>query len=119
MRYVDGYLLPVPTARLGEYKKIATKAGKIWIEHGALQYCECAGDDLNPGWGVPFPKPMKMKEGETAVFAFVVYKSKADRKRVNAKVMKDERLAKMMDPKDPIFDMKRMVYGGFTTLVDL
>jgi uncharacterized protein YbaA (DUF1428 family) len=119
MRYVDGYVLPVPKKNLAKYQKIAAKAGKIWKEHGALQYCECAGDDLVPQCGMPFPKQMKLKPGETVVFAFVVYKSKAQRDKVNKKVMADPRLSAMMDPKDPIFDWKRMCYGGFTTLVDL
>jgi uncharacterized protein YbaA (DUF1428 family) len=118
MRYVDGYLLPVPKKNLRAYRKIAQKAGAIWKEYGALEYRECAGDDLNNKWGVPYPRLLKLKRGETAVFAWIVYKSRADRDRINAKVMKDPRMAKMMDPKKPIFDFKRMAFGGFNVIVD-
>jgi uncharacterized protein YbaA (DUF1428 family) len=119
MRYVDGYLVPVPKAKLAEYKKVASKAGKIWLEHGALQYCEAVGDDLETPWGVSFNKSAKIKDGEVPVFAFVVYNSRAHRDQVNKKVMKDERLMKMMDPNQPLFEMKRMAFGGFKALVDL
>jgi len=94
------------------------KAGAIWKEHGALEYRECAGDDLDNKWGVPYPRLLKLKRGETAVFAWIVFRSRAERNRVNAKVMKDPRMAKMMDPKKPIFDFKRMAFGGFTLTVD-
>jgi uncharacterized protein YbaA (DUF1428 family) len=97
---------------------MAAQGGKIWREHGALEYRECAGDDLNVKFGIPFPKLLKLKRGETAVFAWIVFKSKAHRDRVNAKVMKDPRLNDSMDPKKMPFDHKRMVYGGFTVLVD-
>ena len=117
MRYVDGYVLPVPRKSLQVYRRIAQKAGKIWREHGALEYRECVGDDLGVKWGVPFPKQMKLKPGETVVFAWIVFTSRAHRDRVNAKVMKDPRLA-AMDPKSMPFDCKRMVYGGFKVLVD-
>src|SRR5262245_50115888 len=113
MRYVDGYVIPVPKKNLRAYMRIAKQAGALWREHGALEYRESAGDDLDMKWGVPFPKQLKLKTGETVVFAWIVYKSKAHRNSVNAKVMKDPRLAAMMDPKDAPFDMKRMVYGGF------
>jgi len=119
MRYVDGYVLPVPKKNLQAYARIAQKAGKVWRDHGALDYKECAGDDLNVKFGVPFPRMMKVKPGETVVFSYIVFKSRAHRDRVNAKVMKDPRLAKMMDPKAMPFDVKRMVYGGFKVLVDL
>ena len=119
MRYVDGYVLPVPKKNLQAYARIAQKAGKVWRDHGALDYKECAGDDLNVKFGVPFPRQMKVKPGETVVFSYIVFKSRAHRDRVNAKVMKDPRLAKMMDPKAMPFDVKRMVYGGFKVLVDL
>jgi uncharacterized protein YbaA (DUF1428 family) len=119
MRYVDGYVLPVPKKNLKAYFRIAEKAGKIWKEHGALEYGESAGDDLQVKWGIPFPKMMKLKAGETVVFSWIVYKSRAHRDRVNAKVMKDPRLAEMCDPKDMPFDCKRMVYGGFNIHVDL
>jgi uncharacterized protein YbaA (DUF1428 family) len=118
MRYVDGYVLPVPRKNLSAYRRMARKAGKVWMEHGALEYRECAGDDLNVKWGVPFPKLMKVKPGETVVFSWIMFKSRSDRDRVNAKVMKDPRLAKMMDPKAMPFDPRRMVYGGFKILVD-
>jgi len=119
MRYVDGYVLPVPKRNLKAYFKIAEKAGKIWKEHGALEYGESAGDDLQVKWGVPFPKMMKLKAGETVVFSWIVYKSRAHRDRVNAKVMKDPRMKEICDPTDMPFDYKRMVYGGFQIHVDL
>src|SRR5687768_2351901 len=100
MKYVDGYVLPVPKKKIEVYRRIAQKAGKIWREHGALEYRECAGEDLDSKWGVPFPKQMKVKPGETVVFAWIVFKSRAHRDKVNAKVMKDPRLTDMMDPKD-------------------
>jgi uncharacterized protein YbaA (DUF1428 family) len=118
MKYVDGYVLPVPKKNLQTYRRIAQKAGKIWRDHGALDYKECAGDDLNVKWGVPFPRTMKVKPTETVVFAYIVFKSRAHRDRVNAKVMKDPRLAASMDNSSMPFDCKRMVYGGFKVLVD-
>ena len=118
MKYADGYVLPVPKKNLQVYRRIAEKAGKIWREHGALQYCECSGDDLNVKFGVPFPKQIKLKPGETVVFAWVVFKSRAHRDRVNAKVMKDPRLKDCVDEKSMPFDCKRMVYGGFNVMVD-
>ena len=117
MRYVDGYVLAVLKKNLPAYRRIAQKAGKIWREHGALEYRECAGDDLKVKCGVPFPRLIKAKPGETVVFSWIVFKSRADRDRVNAKVMKDPRLASM-DAKSMPFDMKRMVYGGFKILVE-
>ncbi|MGH9557517.1 MAG: DUF1428 domain-containing protein, partial [Terriglobales bacterium] len=110
MRYVDGYLLPVPKKNLGAYVRMAQKAGIIWREHGALEYRECAGDDLKVKNLVPFPRTVRLKRGETVVFSWIVFRSRADRDRVNAKVMKDPRLANM-DPQSMPFDMKRMVYG--------
>lgn len=118
MKYVDGYVLPVPKKNLAAYRRIAQKAGKIWREHGALDYKECAGEDLNVKWGVPFPRAMKLKPGETVVFAYVVFKSRAHRDRVNAKAMKDPRLNAAMDASSMPFDTKRMVYGGFNVIVD-
>jgi uncharacterized protein YbaA (DUF1428 family) len=117
--YVDGYVLPVPKKHLQAYARIARKAGRIWREHGALEYRECAGDDLKPKWGAQFPRLSRARAGETVVFSWIVFKSRAHRDRVNAKVLKDPRLATMMDPKSPIFDMKRMAYGGFAVLVDV
>jgi uncharacterized protein YbaA (DUF1428 family) len=114
MSYVDGFLLPVPRKNLAAYRRMAAKAGKIWREHGALEYRECVGDDLDVKYGLPFPKAMKLKAGEIPVFSWIVYKSKGDRDRVNAKVMKDPR----MDAKSMPFDLKRMAYGGFKILVD-
>jgi len=118
MRYVDGYVLPVLKKKLQAYRRMARIGGKIWKEHGALEFRECAGDDLNVKWGVPFPRMVKPKPGETVVFSWIVFKSRAHRDRVNAKVMKDLRLAKMVDPKSMPFDSKRMVYGGFKVLVE-
>ena len=120
--YVDGYVLPLPTKNLALYKKMAAEAGKIWMKHGALRYVECASDDLKSAekWGgVSFSKLAKSGRNDKVVFAFVVYKSRAHRDKVNAKVMKDPI---MTDPKNkdkPMpFDMKRMAYGGFSTIVD-
>jgi uncharacterized protein YbaA (DUF1428 family) len=116
MSYVDGFVLPLPKKNLQAYRRIASKAGKIWREHGALDYKECVGDDLNIKMGTPFTKQMKLKPGETVVFAYIVYKSRAHRDKVNAKVMKDPRL--VCDPKKMPFDCKRMCYGGFNVIVD-
>ena len=118
MKYVEGFVIPIRKKKLAAYRLLARKAGKIWREFGALDYKECVGDDLNTKWGVRFPRAAKTKPGETVVFSFIVYRSRADRDHINAKVMKDPRLAKMMDPKSMPFDMKRMVYGGFKVLVD-
>jgi uncharacterized protein YbaA (DUF1428 family) len=119
MRYVDGFVLPVPRKKLKEYRRIAQKAGRVWRDHGALEYLECVGDDLKTKMGVPFPRMAKVKSGETVVLSWIVYKSRGHRDRVNAKVMKDPRMATMMDPKSMPFDVKRMAYGGFKTLIDL
>lgn len=116
MRYVDGFVLPVPKKNLAAYRRMAQKAGKIWRTYGALDYKECAGDDLNVKMGVPFPRLTRLKRGETVVFSWIVYKSRTHRDRVNAKLMKDPRLANMCDPKSMPFDVKRMVYGGFKVL---
>lgn len=118
MRYVDGYVLPIPKKNLPAYRRMAQKGGKIWRKHGALDYKECVGDDLHCKFGVPFPRIMKGKPGETVIFAFIVFKSRAHRDRVNAKVMKDPSLTADMSDKPMPFDMKRMVYGGFKVLVD-
>jgi uncharacterized protein YbaA (DUF1428 family) len=117
--YVDGFVLPVPKSNLDAYRKMSQKAGKIFREHGALEYRECVGDDLQTHFGVPFPKTVKVKDGETVVFSWIVYKSKRDRDRINKSVMKDPRLASLTDEKNMPFDVKRMVYGGFKTIVDL
>jgi len=118
MPYVDGFLLQIPKKNLPAYHHMARKAGKIWREYGALAYRECAGDDLDTKFGISFSKVAKVKPGETVVLAWTVYKSRADRDRVNAKVMKDPRLAKI-DPEALPFNPRRMAYGGFKVLVDL
>jgi uncharacterized protein YbaA (DUF1428 family) len=119
MHYVDGYVLPLPKKNLQAYRRIAQTAGKIWREHGALDYKECVGEDLKETHcTVPFTKMMRLKPGETVVFAYIVFKSRAHRDRVNAKVMKDPRLAASMADAPMPFDSKRMVYGGFQVLVD-
>jgi uncharacterized protein YbaA (DUF1428 family) len=117
--YVDGYVLPIPTAKLDAYRRIARKAGKIWIEHGALEYHECVGDDVKPGKLTSFPQAVKLEDGETVVFGWIVFKSKRDRDRINALVMADPRLEAMMDPQSMPFDGKRMFWGGFKSFVDL
>jgi uncharacterized protein YbaA (DUF1428 family) len=119
MAYVDGFVVPVPKKKVQAYRRLASKAGKIWKEHGALAYRESFADDVKPGKVTSFPQSVKLKPGETVVFAYVVYKSRAQRDRVMAKVMKDPRLANMMDPKAMPFDGKRMVFGGFKMVVDL
>jgi uncharacterized protein YbaA (DUF1428 family) len=119
MSYVDGFVLPVPVENLAEYRKMARKAGKVWMEHGALAYVECAGDDVPVGKRTSFPQSVKLKEGETVVFSWIVYKTKGDRNRIMKLVMADPRLADMMDPKKSPADMKRMFWGGFKTIVEL
>lgn len=118
MAYVDGYVLAVPAKRLGDYKKVAAKAGKIWKEHGALEYWECVGEDMQTKFGKPFPKTVRAKPDEVIVFAWVIFKSRKHRDAVNKKVMEDPRIHASMEGMDPnLFDMKRMVYGGFTPMV--
>lgn len=119
MSYVDGFVVPVPEENIKLYRSIAQKAGKIWKEYGALQYVEAVGDDLENKWGVAFPKLAKLKPGEVPVFSFIVFKSRADRDRVNKKVMSDPRMNKMMEGKEMPFEVKRMAYGGFKGLVEL
>ena len=119
MRYVDGFVIPVPKRKLPAYRRMARLAGKVWREHGALEVRECAGDDLKIKGMTPFPRLARLKAGETVVFSWIVYRSRAHRDRVNAKVMKDPRLAKMMEPAAMPFDARRMAYGGFKVLVDL
>jgi uncharacterized protein YbaA (DUF1428 family) len=118
MPYVDGFVVPVPKKSLAAYRSMARKAGKIWREHGALEFRECVADDVKVGKLTSFPRSVKLKPGETVVLSWIVFKSRADRDRVNAKVMQDPRLAKMMEAKTMPFDMKRMIYGGFKMLVD-
>ena len=117
-QYVDGFVLPVPKKNLDAYRRMARKAGKVWRDHGALEYRECVADDVKPGKRTSFPQSVKLKKGETVFFSFIVFKSRAHRDRVNAKVMKDPRLNAMGDIKDMPFDVKRMIYGGFKVLVD-
>ncbi|MBE0542097.1 MAG: DUF1428 domain-containing protein [Verrucomicrobia bacterium] len=117
--YVDGFVVPVPKKKLPAYIRMAKKASKIWKEYGALDYKECVGDDLNIKFCLPFPKGIRSKPGETVVFSYIVYKSRAHRDAVNAKVMKDPRIAGMCDPKDMPFDCKRMLYGGFKAIVEI
>jgi uncharacterized protein YbaA (DUF1428 family) len=121
MSYVDGFVIPVPKKNIAAYRKIARQAGKVWMEHGALQYVECVGDDLAVKMiTATFPKLVKLKPGETVVFSWIRYKSKGQRNRVNAKVMKDPRMDAMMAGGMPMpFDMKRMSYGGFKAIVEL
>ncbi len=118
MAYVDGFLLSVPTKNLPAYKRMAKLASKVWLDHGALEYRECIGDDMDAKGMIPFPRAAKTRAGETVVFSWIVYKTRAHRDRVNAKVMKDPRLLKSIDPKNMPFDCKRMAYGGFKVLVE-
>ena len=117
--YVDGFVVPVPKKNLAAYKRMSLKAGKLWKEFGALEYVECVADDVKPGKWTSFPQSVKVKAGEVVVFSYIVYKSRAQRDKVNAKVMKDPRMAPMMDPKSLPFDGKRMFWGGFKTIVEL
>jgi uncharacterized protein YbaA (DUF1428 family) len=117
--YVDGFVLPVPKKNIAAYRRMAQKASRIWKEFGALDYKECVGDDLNVKMAMPFPKGIRSKPGETVVFSYIVYKSRAHRDSVNKKIMKDPRIAAMCDPKKMPFDTKRMLYGGFKTIVEI
>ena len=115
-RYVDGFVLPVPKARLKDYIRLSRKAGKIWREHGAIEYVECAADDVKPGKWTSFPQAVNLEPDETVVFSYIVYPSRAERDRINALVMKDPRID--MDPAHMPFDGKRMIWGGFNVLVE-
>lgn len=119
MSYVDGFILPVPKANLAAYRKLARLAGKVWLDHGALNYVECVGDDVPEGKVTSFPKAVKLKPGEVVVFSWVVYKSRADRNRILPKVMADPRLANQSDPKKLPFDGMRMFWGGFKPFIEL
>lgn len=116
-RYVDGFVLAVPRGKINAYLRLARMCGKIWLEHGALEYRECVGDDLQVKMGVPFPQMIKIKPKETIIFSWITYKSRAHRDSVDSKVMKDPRMENM-DPKSMPFDPKRMIYGGFKILVN-
>jgi len=115
--YVDGFVLPVPRKNLAAYRRLARKAGRVWMDHGALAYQECVADDVKPGKITSFPQAVKLKDDETVIFAWVVYKSRKDRDRINALVIKDKRM--QHDNKDSPFDSMRLFYGGFKTIVDL
>jgi uncharacterized protein YbaA (DUF1428 family) len=115
-RYVDGFVLPVPRKNVGAYRKVARKAGKIWMEYGALEYIECVADDVKPGKLTSFPQSVKLKDDETVVFAWIVYKSRKDRDRINAKVIADPRMQHENDAM--VFDGKRLIFGGFKTIVE-
>jgi len=119
MSYVDGFVLPVPTKNLDAYFAMAAKAGAIWREHGALSYHECVADDVKSGVHTSFPQSVQLKDDETVVFAWIVYPSRELRDAVNAKVMADPRLECLMDPNNPVFDGKRMFWGGFKQVVGL
>ncbi|MEX2127077.1 MAG: DUF1428 domain-containing protein [Xanthobacteraceae bacterium] len=118
MSYVDGFVVPVPKKKVQAYRKMAQKAGKVWREHGALDFRECVADDVKYGKRTSFPRSVKLKSGETVFFSYIVYKSRSHRDRVNAKVMKDKRIAHTMDLKSVPFDARRMIWGGFKTLVE-
>lgn len=118
-RYVDGFVLPVPKANLAAYQKMSRKAGKIWKEHGALEYIETAADDVKPGKLTSFPQSVKLKDDELVVFSWIIYKSRRDRDRINKLVMADPRLSELCDPNAMLFDAKRMFFGGFKTIVEL
>lgn len=120
MPYVDGFVIPIPRSKLPLYKRISRKAGKVWREHGAVEYRECVADDLKVGKGMAsFKRNQRLKPGETLLFSWIVYRSRAHRDQVNAKIMKDPRLERMMKPGTMPFDTKRMLYGGFKVIVDL
>lgn len=117
--YVDGFVVPVPTAKLEAYREMSSRSGAIWKEHGALQYWECVGDDVKPGKVTSFPQSVQLEDGETVVFSWIVYNSREERDAINAKVMSDRRLADLMDPTKMPFDGKRMFWGGFKSIVEL
>ena len=119
MYYVDGFVIPLPKKNIAACRRMAKTAGKVWRDHGALEYVECIADDVKPGKHTSFPQSVKLKAGEIVIFSYIVFKSRAHRDRVNAKVMKDPRLAKMMNPKAMPFDGKRMFFGGFKSIVEL
>lgn len=118
MPYVDGFITPVPRKKLDEYRRIARRAGKVWRDHGATEYREWVAEDVEVGTWTSFPRSVKLERGETVLFSWIVFKSRNHRDRVNAKVMADPRLKKMMNPAAMPFDGKRMIYGGFDLLVD-
>lgn len=117
--YVDGFVLPVPTKNLDAYRKVAQLAGSVWREFGALEYVECVADDVKPGVHTSFPQAVKLEEGETVVFAWIKYESRAKRDEINAKVMEDPRIKNAFEQSGMPFDGKRMFWGGFNSLVEL
>jgi uncharacterized protein YbaA (DUF1428 family) len=117
--YVDGFIVPVPKTKMKAYLALAKKAGKIWKEYGAVDYCESVADDVKVGKWTSFPRSVKLKRGETVVFSWITYKNRAQRDKINAKVMKDKRLADMMSGKAMPFDGKRMIYGGFKNVITM
>jgi uncharacterized protein YbaA (DUF1428 family) len=119
MAYVDGFVVPVPKKNIKAYRSIARKAAKVWRDHGALEVRECIADDVKVGKWTSFPRSVKLKSTETVVFSYIVYRSRSHRDRVNTKVMKDPRIAKMMNPKAMPFDGKRMIWGGFKSLIEV
>ncbi len=119
MPYVDGFIVPVPKKSLNDYKRIARKAGKVWRDHGAIDYHECVADDVKVGKWTSFPRSVKLKANEIVIFSWITYKSRKHRDAVLKKVMADKRLAAMMNPKAMPFDTRRMIYGGFKSVIDL
>jgi len=117
--YVDGFVVPVPRSKIDDYRRLAETAGKVWMEHGALQFWECVGDDVKPGKVTSFPQAVQLKEDEVVVFSWILYNSREHRDTVNAKVMDDPRMKPMMDPKNMPFDGMRMFFGGFKSIVEL
>jgi uncharacterized protein YbaA (DUF1428 family) len=117
-RYADCFVIPLPKKNLAAYRRLSKTASRIWRDHGSIEYIECAGDDLGPGVGLPFPKLAKTRKGETVVFSWILYKSRKHRDQANAKIMKDPRMLKIMNAKSMPFDMKRMTMGGFEVIVD-
>ena len=118
-RYIDGFLIPIEAENVEKYREMAQTAGEIWKEHGALEYIEAVGDDLEQGEMVSFKKSAETTGNETVIFAFIVYESKEDRDRINKLVMEDERLKEIMSKHGKLFDFTRMAYGGFNAIVDL
>ena len=117
--YVDGYVIPVPKSKIDDYRKMAERAGKVWMEHGALQFCECVADDVKPGKVTSFPQAVQLKDDEVVVFSWIFYESREQRDKVNEKAMNDPRLKDMMDPSKVPFDGMRMFWGGFKTMIEM
>ena len=115
MKYVDGFVIPIPKKNLRAYARMAKQGAEAWLRHGALDYKECVAEDLKPAWGVPFSQPVRLRPGETVIFSYIVFKSRAHRDRVNAKVIRE---MEKQGPMEMPFDVKRMVYGGFTVIVE-